>query len=106
MEECLKSVLIKCEKYKSLIEEANELRSNIAKYGQKIQNYANNAASFNNIKQDRVRERFNRIGNEINQIVPENQRINTIRYNPSCIFLSILGLLTGSLIYRIPWIMS
>ena len=79
------------------MEEANELKSTIAKYGQKIQNYANNAASFNDIHQDKVRERFNKIGSEINNIVPDNQKINIIRYNPSCIFLSILGLLTGSM---------
>ena len=82
------------------------MKSNIAKHGQKIQNYANNAASFDNIKQDRVRERFNRVGTEINQIVPENQRINIIRYNTSCIFLSILGLQTGYKKFRIAWILS
>ena len=88
--------MIKCEKYNNLLEEVNELRDNIANCGQKIQNHANNAAAFNTIKQDRIRERFNLIGAEINDIVPENQRINTIRYKISSILLSILGLPTGS----------
>ena len=88
-EEYLKSTKIKCEKYINLMEEVNELRNNIGRNGRKIQNYANNAAAFNNIKQDKIRERFNLIANDVNQIVPEDQRITTIRYKISPILLII-----------------